>query len=77
MNKVDMPGYGPLSEVPELDLPLDEIPALVARAAERWPDREVARFDLTDERLTFSELHTRTNAIARQLMRLGIVLGIV
>ena len=54
---------------------LDDVPALVAAAATRWPDDECLRFDITGERLTFAEFHRRTNGIAHQLSSLGVCRG--
>jgi crotonobetaine/carnitine-CoA ligase len=57
---------------PEPTVQIDHIPGLVENAAHRWPDDEAARFDLNQESLTYADLHTRTNAIAHQLVELGV-----
>ncbi|GAA1723155.1 AMP-binding protein [Fodinicola feengrottensis] len=52
--------------------PIDTLPALVRRAAHRWPDRIAWEFPETGDRLSFADIEVSTAAYARQLAALGV-----
>ena len=51
---------------------MENLPAILGRAAERWPDAEALRFDATGETFTFRDFNRRTDAIAESLVAAGI-----
>jgi crotonobetaine/carnitine-CoA ligase len=51
------------------------LPALTARAAERWPERTGLIIDASGERLSFAEIERRSNEVANALLGLGIGVG--
>jgi crotonobetaine/carnitine-CoA ligase len=54
---------------------IEDLKALTARAAARWPDRTALVFDMTGERLTYAQVEARSNAIGNALAGLGVAAG--
>ncbi|GAB3498375.1 AMP-binding protein [Amycolatopsis cihanbeyliensis] len=54
---------------------IDDLPALLARAARNWPERTAWLFDATGKRFTFAEVERRSGEFAGALAALGIGRG--
>lgn len=52
-----------------------DLKTLAVRAAERWGDRAGLVFDQQGERLTFEEIDSRSNSLARALQGIGVEQG--
>ena len=48
------------------------VPELLAEAALKWPEKTALLFDPSMDSITYLELEERTNAIASQLIELGV-----
>ncbi|MBN6034805.1 ATP-dependent acyl-CoA ligase [Amycolatopsis sp. 195334CR] len=69
------PRSGDDPRTPEKLVEVDDLVALVTRAATQWPDKEAWHFDATGERLTFADIDAQTTEFAIALAELGVERG--